>query len=186
MEKSKKRIAIVMGSISDEPIMKAASDTLKEFNIDYEIHILSAHRMPNKTREFAASLSASGIEVVIAGAGKAAHLPGVIASYTTVPVIGVPIKTSDMDAKIEKLLKGGGRCRYRLHWQIAYTFSGVFPYFQLKIGDSGVGATYTFPKVAGVLLDIASPQYFGKITKKATIWDGPRLANREIGRECFS
>jgi 5-(carboxyamino)imidazole ribonucleotide mutase len=96
MEKGKKKIAIIMGSISDEPIMKQASDTLKGFAVDYEVHILSAHRMPNKTREFASSISKSGISIVIAGAGKAAHLPGVIASYTTVPVIGVPIKTSDL------------------------------------------------------------------------------------------
>lgn len=96
MEKGKNRVAIVMGSISDEPIMKNASDALKEFGIDYEVHILSAHRMPNKTREFASGLSESGISVVIAGAGKAAHLPGVIASQTTIPVIGVPIKTSDL------------------------------------------------------------------------------------------
>ena len=96
MEKGKKKIAIIMGSISDEPIMKKASDTLKEFAVEYEVHILSAHRMPNKTREFASNLSRSGISIVIAGAGKAAHLPGVIASYTTAPVIGVPIKTSDL------------------------------------------------------------------------------------------
>ena len=96
MEKNKNKVGIVMGSISDEPIMKNASDTLKEFGIEYEIHILSAHRMPNKTREFASGLGSSGISIVIAGAGKAAHLPGVIASYTTVPVIGVPIKTSDL------------------------------------------------------------------------------------------
>jgi 5-(carboxyamino)imidazole ribonucleotide mutase len=96
MEKGRKKIAIIMGSISDEPIMKQASDTLKGFAVEYEVHILSAHRMPNKTREFASNISKSGISIVIAGAGKAAHLPGVIASYTTVPVIGVPIKTSDL------------------------------------------------------------------------------------------
>ena len=96
MEKGKKRIAIIMGSVSDEPIMKKASDTLKEFAVEYEVHVLSAHRMPNKTRKFASDLSKSGISIVIAGAGKAAHLPGVIASYTTIPVIGVPIKTSDL------------------------------------------------------------------------------------------
>lgn len=96
MEKGRNKVGIVMGSISDEPIMKKASDTLKEFGIDYEVQILSAHRMPNKTREFASKLEESGIGIVIAGAGKAAHLPGVIASYTTVPVIGVPIKTSDL------------------------------------------------------------------------------------------
>jgi len=91
-----KKVAIVMGSVSDEIVMKKASDVLKEFEVDYEINVLSAHRMPNKTREFAKSVKDKGIEVIIAGAGKAAHLPGVIASYTTVPVIGVPIKTSDL------------------------------------------------------------------------------------------
>jgi len=94
--KENKKVAIIMGSASDEPIMKQASDTLKEFGIEFEVHILSAHRMPNKTREFASKIASSGIGIVIAGAGKAAHLPGVIASYTTVPVIGVPIKTSDL------------------------------------------------------------------------------------------
>ncbi len=91
-----KKVAIVMGSVSDETVMKKASDVLKEFGVDYEINVLSAHRMPNKTREFAKSVKDKGIEVIIAGAGKAAHLPGVIASYTTVPVIGVPIKASDL------------------------------------------------------------------------------------------
>ena len=91
-----KRVAIVMGSVSDETVMKKASDVLKEFGVAYEINVLSAHRMPNKTREFAKSAKDKGIEVIIAGAGKVAHLPGVIASYTTVPVIGVPIKTSDL------------------------------------------------------------------------------------------
>ena len=91
-----KKVAIVMGSVSDEIVMKKASDVLKEFEVDYEINVLSAHRMPNKTREFAKSVKDKGIEVIIAGAGKAAHLPGVIASYTTVPVIGVPIKNSDL------------------------------------------------------------------------------------------
>lgn len=91
-----KKVAIVMGSVSDETVMKKASDVLKEFGVDYEINVLSAHRMPNKTREFAKSVKDKGTEVIIAGAGEAAHLPGVIASYTTVPVIGVPIKASDL------------------------------------------------------------------------------------------
>lgn len=96
MKKDIMKVAIVMGSISDEPIMKNASDTLKGFGVESEVHILSAHRMPNKTKEFAEGLKKNGVGVVIAGAGKAAHLPGVIASYTTLPVIGVPIKTSDL------------------------------------------------------------------------------------------
>lgn len=91
-----KKVAIVMGSVADESIMKKASDILKEFGVDYDVQILSAHRMPNKTIEYARSIKENGIEVVIAGAGKAAHLPGVIASHTIVPVIGVPIKASSL------------------------------------------------------------------------------------------
>ncbi|MBN2073633.1 MAG: 5-(carboxyamino)imidazole ribonucleotide mutase [Actinobacteria bacterium] len=91
-----KKVAVVMGSISDEPVMKQAIVTLKDFGIECEVSILSAHRMPHKTGQFASNLKNSGIEVVIAGAGKAAHLAGVIASYTTVPVIGVPIKSPDL------------------------------------------------------------------------------------------
>jgi 5-(carboxyamino)imidazole ribonucleotide mutase len=96
MKSGIKRIVIVMGSKSDEPVMKAASDTLDEFKIDHETKILSAHRMPNKTRDFAKNAESNGVEIIIAGAGKAAHLPGVIASYTSIPVIGIPIKTNDL------------------------------------------------------------------------------------------
>jgi len=92
----KKLVAIIMGSSSDESIMKGAEDILNDFGIDYEKIVSSAHRMPNKTSGLARNLKTNGFEVVIAGAGKAAHLPGVIASYTTLPVIGVPIKTEDL------------------------------------------------------------------------------------------
>jgi len=91
-----KKVAIVIGSISDENIMKNALGVLKEFGVEYEINVLSSHRMPDKTREFARSAKDKGIEVIIAGAGKAAHLPGVIASYTTIPVIGIPVRTPDL------------------------------------------------------------------------------------------
>ncbi len=91
-----KKVAIVIGSISDENIMKNALGILKEFGVEYEINVLSSHRMPDKTREFARSAKDKGIEVIIAGAGKAAHLPGVIASYTTIPVIGIPVRTPDL------------------------------------------------------------------------------------------
>ncbi|MCL4416415.1 MAG: 5-(carboxyamino)imidazole ribonucleotide mutase [Actinobacteria bacterium] len=96
MSENKKLVAIIMGSKSDEDIMKGAEDIFKEFGIKYEKIISSAHRMPEKTSKFAKNLKADGFEVVIAGAGKAAHLPGVIASYTSLPVIGVPIKTDDL------------------------------------------------------------------------------------------
>lgn len=91
-----KKVSIVMGSFSDEKVMKGAIEVLKEFDVGYEVEILSAHRMPNKIASFAKSAELRGIEVNIAGAGKAAHLPGVIASYTAVPVIGVPIMTEDL------------------------------------------------------------------------------------------
>jgi 5-(carboxyamino)imidazole ribonucleotide mutase len=96
MEDLKKKVAILMGSKSDEAVMKPASDVLESFGIEYEIRISSAHRMPDKTRQFAVDAQKNGFEVIIAGAGKAAHLPGVIASYTTLPVIGVPVKTEDL------------------------------------------------------------------------------------------
>jgi 5-(carboxyamino)imidazole ribonucleotide mutase len=89
-------VAIIMGSSSDEAVMKGAEDILNDFGIQFEKIISSAHRTPDKTSCFAKDLKKRGFEVVIAGAGKAAHLPGVIASYTTIPVIGVPIKTDDL------------------------------------------------------------------------------------------
>lgn len=103
MINDRKKISIVMGSKSDEKIMIKAADILEEFEVGYEVNILSAHRMPNKTSDFAKNAQSKGIEVIIAGAGKAAHLPGVIASYTTIPVIGVPIKTDDLKG-IDSLL----------------------------------------------------------------------------------
>jgi len=90
------RIGIVMGSDSDLAIMKDAGDILQEFAIEYEYTICSAHRLPAETAAYAKEARDRGIEVIIAGAGGAAHLPGVIASYTLLPVIGVPIKTSSL------------------------------------------------------------------------------------------
>ncbi len=92
----KNKVAVIMGSTSDEGIMKKAINVLKKFGIDYEVNVLSAHRMPNKSADFAKNAAKNGFSVIIAGAGKAAHLPGVIASHTSLPVIGVPIKTSDL------------------------------------------------------------------------------------------
>ena len=96
MEGFKRKVAILMGSKSDEAVMKPASEVLESFGIEYEIIVSSAHRMPNRTRQFAVDAQKNGFEVIIAGAGKAAHLPGVIASYTALPVIGVPVKTEDL------------------------------------------------------------------------------------------
>lgn len=88
------KVAIIFGSKSDIDIMKGASKCLKEFEIPYEAYILSAHRVPEKLEEVLINLENTGCEVIIAGAGLAAHLPGVIASKTTIPVIGVPINAA--------------------------------------------------------------------------------------------
>ncbi|MEQ8175015.1 MAG: 5-(carboxyamino)imidazole ribonucleotide mutase [Syntrophomonadaceae bacterium] len=90
-------VGIVMGSDSDLAIMKECGDILDQFQIEYEYAISSAHRVPAQTADYAAGARERGIKVIIAGAGGAAHLPGVIAAYTTLPVIGVPIKTSTLD-----------------------------------------------------------------------------------------
>ncbi|GHV41522.1 N5-carboxyaminoimidazole ribonucleotide mutase [Spirochaetia bacterium] len=85
------KAAIIFGSKSDSPVMKKAADVFKEFGVPYSSHILSAHRVPELLTETLKKLEADGVEVIIAGAGLAAHLPGVIASQTLVPVIAVPI-----------------------------------------------------------------------------------------------
>lgn len=88
-------VAIIMGSDSDWPIMKAAADFLAEAGISYEATVVSAHRTPDRMVEFSKSASDRGIRVIIAGAGGAAHLPGMVASLTALPVIGVPVKSSN-------------------------------------------------------------------------------------------
>jgi len=89
-------VGIVMGSVSDSDLMDECVKTLKEMDINYEITVSSAHRSPDKTRDYAINASHRGIEVLIAGAGWAAHLAGILASYTTLPVIGVPIDSSPL------------------------------------------------------------------------------------------
>jgi 5-(carboxyamino)imidazole ribonucleotide mutase len=88
------KVSIIMGSTSDLPIMEKAAKLLDEFEIPFEINALSAHRTPDQAMEFARKAAERGIRVIIAGAGGAAHLPGVIAALTPLPVIGVPIKAS--------------------------------------------------------------------------------------------
>jgi len=88
------KVSIIMGSTSDLPIMEKAASILNEFKIPFEINALSAHRTPKEVEKFANTAQTRGIEVIIAGAGMAAHLPGVIAAMTVVPVIGVPINAT--------------------------------------------------------------------------------------------
>lgn len=96
-------VAIVMGSDSDFAVMQKAADVLMEFQIPYEMRILSAHRVPNKLKEFVEKSENEGVKVFIAGAGLAAHLPGVIASMTYLPVIGVPLLSGTLNG-IDSLL----------------------------------------------------------------------------------
>ncbi|MBQ4145390.1 MAG: 5-(carboxyamino)imidazole ribonucleotide mutase [Clostridia bacterium] len=91
------QVAIVMGSNSDLPVVKGAIDKLRQFGVDFEAHVISAHRTPYQAEEFAKTAKEKGVKVIIAAAGKAAHLGGVIAAYTTLPVIALPIKSSLMD-----------------------------------------------------------------------------------------
>jgi len=93
---TKPRVSIVMGSDSDLDIMREAAKTLEEFGIEYEIDVTSAHRSPERTAEYARKAAASGVRVIIAGAGGAAHLAGVIAAHTSLPVIGVPIPSTSL------------------------------------------------------------------------------------------
>ncbi|MBN2684285.1 MAG: 5-(carboxyamino)imidazole ribonucleotide mutase [Pontiellaceae bacterium] len=94
--KNKPLVAIVMGSASDKDVMAEAGKALSELGIPFEAHVMSAHRTPDRVHEFVSNAYESGIRVFIAGAGKSAHLAGVVASLTCLPVIGVPMQTSDL------------------------------------------------------------------------------------------
>jgi len=93
------RIGIIMGSDSDLPVMQAAADMLDELGVPYEITIVSAHRTPRRLYEYAESAESRGLKVIIAGAGGAAHLPGMAAAITPLPVIGVPVKSSSLSGE---------------------------------------------------------------------------------------
>src|SRR5690606_33196767 len=88
-------VGIIMGSKSDLPVMQDAADFLKELGIDFELTVVSAHRTPERMFEYATTAAERGLKVIIAGAGGAAHLPGMVASLTSLPVIGVPVKSSN-------------------------------------------------------------------------------------------
>lgn len=92
-----KKVGIVMGSDSDLPVVKGAIDTLKEYGVPFEVHVYSAHRTPVEAKQFSESARENGFGVIIAAAGKAAHLAGAIAANTTLPVIGIPVKASVLD-----------------------------------------------------------------------------------------
>ena len=97
MDNTAKKVAVIMGSDSDLPAVKPAIDKLKSFGVPVEAHVMSAHRTPALAADFAANARKNGFGVIIAAAGKAAHLGGVLAAHTTLPVIGIPIKSSTLD-----------------------------------------------------------------------------------------
>ncbi len=91
MNVNKPLVAVLMGSIADEPVMAEACQILDRFGVPYELHVISAHRTPDRCRQFAVRAASQGVRVIICGAGKAAHLAGFVAAHTTLPVIGVPL-----------------------------------------------------------------------------------------------
>jgi 5-(carboxyamino)imidazole ribonucleotide mutase len=103
MPSSAPPVGIAMGSDSDLPVMEDAADVLDEFDVDYEMRVLSAHRTPGVMKEYAESAHERGLQVIIAGAGGAAHLPGMLAASTPLPVVGVPVQTSTMSG-VDSLL----------------------------------------------------------------------------------
>ena len=95
-EQSRPLVGVIMGSKSDLPVMEACTEQLEAFGVPYELVIASAHRNPAKVHEWASTAADRGLKVIIAAAGKAAHLGGVVAAYTPLPIVGVPMKTSDL------------------------------------------------------------------------------------------
>lgn len=91
------KVAIIMGSDSDYKVVEKAENILKDFGVEVEVRVISAHRTPTRAMEFAKNAESNGVEVIIGAAGKAAHLPGVLAAFTVLPIIGLPIKSSTMD-----------------------------------------------------------------------------------------
>ncbi len=92
-----KKVGIIMGSDSDLPVVEKAINTLAEYGVPYEVHVYSAHRTPEQSKDFAQNAKANGFGAIIAAAGKAAHLAGAVAANTTLPVIGIPVKSSTLD-----------------------------------------------------------------------------------------
>jgi 5-(carboxyamino)imidazole ribonucleotide mutase len=90
-------VGVIMGSDSDLPVMEAAAEALEEMGVPYELEIVSAHRTPDRMREYATTARERGLKAIVAGAGGAAHLPGMVAAWTTLPVIGVPVKSRSLE-----------------------------------------------------------------------------------------
>ena len=130
-------VAVVMGSKSDTELMRPALEVLNKLGINYELSVISAHRNPEKARQFGLSARDRGIEVIIAAAGGAAHLPGVLASWTTLPVIGVPLASSELNG-VDAL------------YSIVQMPAGI-PVAGMAIGTAGVkNAAYLAAEILGL------------------------------------
>ena len=139
-------VAIVMGSKSDAETIKPALETLEKLGIDYEVKVISAHRNPERARQYGLSARDNGIEVIIAAAGGAAHLPGVLASWTTIPVIGVPVSNNE--------LKGMDAL-----YSMAQMPAGV-PVATVAIGAAGAkNAAYLAAEILGLKYDTIRQAY---------------------------
>jgi len=139
-------IAVVMGSKSDAEVMQSTLDILAQLGIDYEVKVISAHRTPEKARQYGLSAQERGIEVIIAAAGGAAHLPGVLASWTTLPVIGVPLATSELKG-IDAL------------YSIVQMPAGI-PVASVAIGSAGAkNAAYLAAEILGLKHDEVRKAY---------------------------
>jgi 5-(carboxyamino)imidazole ribonucleotide mutase len=140
------KVAVVMGSKSDAEAIKPALETLDMLGIDYEVKVISAHRNPEKVREYGLAARSNGIEVIIAAAGGAAHLPGVLASWTTLPVIGVPLSNNE--------LKGMDAL-----YSMAQMPAGV-PVATVAIGSAGAkNAAFMAAEILGLKYDIIREAY---------------------------
>ncbi len=139
-------VAVVMGSKSDAEAMQPTLDILSRLGVDYEVNVISAHRTPEKARQYGLSARERGIEVIIAGAGGAAHLPGVLASWTVLPVIGVPLPTSDLRG-IDAL------------YAIVQMPAGI-PVASVAIGSAGAkNAAYLAAEILGIKYDKIRQEY---------------------------
>jgi len=139
-------VAIVMGSKSDTEALQPTLDTLTQLGIDYEVNVISAHRNPEKAKQYGLAAQSRGIEVIIAAAGGAAHLPGVLASWTTLPVIGVPLATSELKG-IDAL------------YSIVQMPAGI-PVATVAIGDAGAkNSAFLAAEILGLKYDNIKQAY---------------------------
>jgi 5-(carboxyamino)imidazole ribonucleotide mutase len=150
-------VAVVMGSKSDTEAIKPALETLDKLGIDYEVKIISAHRNPERAREYGLAARGNGVEVIIAAAGGSAHLPGVLASWTTLPVIGVPLSTNELNG-IDAL------------YSIVQMPAGI-PVATVAIGNAGAkNSAYLAAEILGLKHDTIREAYekFRKQLAEAT------------------